>query len=30
MKVEYFDDGKIAYYNNQRFVRDKRTGYYAY
>ena len=28
MKVEYFDDGKIAYYNNQRFVRDKRTGYY--
>lgn len=28
MNVEYFDDGKIAYYNGHRFTRDERTGYY--
>jgi predicted nucleic acid-binding Zn ribbon protein len=28
MNVEYFNDGKIAYYNGHRFTRDDRTGYY--
>lgn len=28
MKVKYFDNGKIAYYNGYRFTRDDKTGYY--
>lgn len=28
MKVEYYDDKNIAYFNKLRFIRDKKTGYY--
>lgn len=28
MKVEYHDDRNIAYFNELRFIRDKKTGYY--
>ena len=28
MKVEYHQDGKVAYFNGYRFLKDARTGYY--